>query len=73
MSCSKKTICLSISKELYRKIHTIHMIKKYFFENKEYTISSMIEDAVNEYLDKHNGEIQMMMDEYHKNGGCAEI
>ena len=58
---------------MYRKVHTVNMIKKYFFDEKEFSISAMVEEALNEYFDKRKDEIQKIMDEYHEKGGCGDL
>lgn len=73
MKKEKKMMGVVISKEVYRKIHVINMVKKYFLSDKDYTISSMVEDAIKEYFVNHNNDIQKMMDEYHEKGGCGDL
>lgn len=70
---TKRAMCVLFDKKLYKKIHTIHMVKNLFYGNKECTLSGIIESAVKEYLNNHNEEIQNMMDQYHKDGGCADL
>lgn len=69
----KKTTCISMDKELYRKLHIIHSIRKYFFDEKDFTMSSIVEAALVEYFDNHKQETENMMKEYHEKGGCFDL
>ena len=70
---SKRAMCVLLDKELYKKIHTIHMVKNMFYGNKEFTMSHIIESSIREYFDNHNEEIQKLMSQYHDDGGCADL
>lgn len=69
----KKTACISMNKEQYRKLHVIHTVRKYFFDDKDITIAKIVEDALNEYFEKHKQELDDMMKEYHDKGGCFDL
>ena len=73
MNETKRVLSVWFDKKLYRKIHTIHMIKNSFFGDKKFTMSLFIETAVREYLNNHDKEIKELIDRYHNEGGCAEI
>lgn len=69
----KKVTCVSLSKEMYHKIHVYCMIRKYFFDIKDASISQIVENALDEYFQNHKKETDEMIELYHKKGGCADI
>ena len=74
MTCqTKRVMSVWFDKRLYKKIHTIYMIKNMFYGNKNFTMSHIVESAIKEYFDNHNEEIQELMKRYHDDGGCAEL
>ena len=70
---SKRVLSVWFDKELYKKIHKIHMVKNSFFGDKDFTMSYFIETVIEEYLHNHEEEIQKLMDIYHDEGGCANL
>lgn len=69
----KKTACVSLSKETYHKVHVLHVIRNYFFGEKNFTISSMVEDAIIEYFSNHKDEIDAIIKKYREEGGCMHL
>ena len=69
----KKTICFSIDRDIVKKLKTIHMVDRIFFDHKETTLSGIVEKALTEYFENHKEEINKMMDDYHEQGGCANL
>jgi len=70
---TKRVLSVWFDKELYRKIHKIHMVQNFFFGKKEFTMSYFVETAIREYFDNHDEEIKALMDKYHDEGGCANL
>lgn len=69
----KKLTSLMVEKHLYHRIVVISMIRKMFFGEKDATISSIVNQALEEYLTNHDKEIKDLMDRYHEEGGCANL
>lgn len=69
----KKLTSLMVEKHLYHRIVVISMIRKMFFGEKDATISSIVNQALEEYLINHDKEIKDLMDRYHDEGGCANL
>lgn len=69
----KKLTSLMVEKHLYHRIVVISMIRKMFFGEKDATISSIVNQALEEYLANHDKEIKDLMDRYHDEGGCANL
>lgn len=69
----KKTVCMMISKDNYHKINIIATVRKNYTDDVHSSMSSIIDDAITEYLINHEDEIKKMMDEYHEQGGCFEL
>lgn len=63
---------LSLNSATYTKVATLSLMKK-FCGDKNYTISSVYDDAIYEYLANHRDEILKIEEEYHDKGGCANI
>jgi len=61
-----------MDKEVRHKLLIIHTVRKRFFE-KETTISGIVNQALTEYFENHKDEINKMMDEYQKQGGCFKL
>lgn len=64
---------IMLDRNTYRTLCKIIMIKKNFFDDHSASMSNIVNDALNEYLINHDGEIKKLIDEYHKKGGCAEL
>lgn len=69
----KKITTLNLDRRAYHQIVVISMVRKMFFGEKSASISSIVNKAIEEYLQNHDEEIQKLMDRYHKEGGCAEL
>lgn len=69
----KKTTSLMLDKHTYHRIVVISMVRKMFFGEKDASISSIVNQAIAEYLNNHEDEIQKLMDRYHEEGGCANL
>lgn len=69
----KKKVLLYLNVGLYHKVSVISMVRKMFFGEKDTSISSIVNQAIDEYLKNHDEEIRNMMDRYHKEGGCGTI
>lgn len=69
----KKNMCVSIGKENYHRLHVIVSIKKFFFGEHSVSMSSIIEQALDEYFDTHKEEIDNLMKRYHEKGGCGDL
>ena len=69
----RKNMCVPLNVDLYHKLNMICMIKKYTFKDKSASMTNMINQALYEYFDNHKTEIDNLINEYHKNGGCANI
>lgn len=69
----KKTMCVSIDENIYHKIHVINTVKRFFFDDKDATISLMTEQAFIEYFKNHERELNELMDEYREEGGCFKL
>lgn len=61
-----------LDKETNHKFLTVFNVKKRFFD-KNTTESGIIRQAIVEYLENHNEEINKMMEEYHAQGGCMKL
>ena len=73
MSQLKKITSLTLNKNTYHRIVVISMVRKMFFGEKNASISSIVNQAIEEYLNNHDEEIQKLMDRYHEEGGCANL
>lgn len=73
MSQLKKMASLMLNKHTYHRIVVISMVRKMFFGEKNASISSIVNQAIEEYLNNHDEEIQKLMDRYHDEGGCANL
>ena len=73
MSQLKKMTSLMLNKHTYHRIVVISMVRKMFFGEKNASISSIVNQAIEEYLNNHDEEIQKLMDRYHDEGGCANL
>lgn len=69
----KKKVLLYLNVGLYHKVSVISMVRKMFFGEKNTSISSIVNQAIDEYLKNHDEEIQKLMDKYHNEGGCADL
>lgn len=69
----RKACCVSLSKETYHKIHVLHSVKKWFFNEKDGTLSGIVEQAIKEYFENHKEEIDDVMRKYHEHGGCFDL
>jgi len=69
----KATIVACVDCETNRKIRMMYFVQNVFFDNKEVTISSIVQKALQEYFEKHDDEYQKTLDDYHKNGGWLEL
>lgn len=70
---TKRVLSVWFDKRLYKKLHTIHMVNNMFYGNKDFTMSYLVENAIKEYFDNHDEELNALMDKYHNDGGCAEL
>ena len=61
-----------LDNDLNHKFLVIFNVKKRFFDKKT-TESGIIKQAIAEYIENHKEEINKMMEEYHKHGGCMEL
>ena len=73
MSNEKRQLCIVIDKQLSSKLHMYYTIKRIFFDEKNTTISGIVETALTEYFQNHAEETNKMMKEYHDKGGCADL
>lgn len=73
MNKIKKVVSLVLNKQTYHRVVVLSMVRKMFFGEKNATISSIINQATEEYLKNHEDEIHELMNRYHNEGGCADI
>ena len=73
MSQLKKMVSLILNKHTYHRVVVISMVRKMFFGENSATISSIVNQAIEEYLQNHEDEIRELMDRYHNEGGCADL
>lgn len=73
MNQLKKVVSLVLYKHTYHRIVVISMVRKMFFGENDATISAIVNQAIEEYLQNHEEEIQKLMDRYHNEGGCANL
>lgn len=73
MNKTKKVVSLVLNKQTYHRVVVLSMVRKMFFGEKNATISSIINQATEEYLKNHEDEIHELMNRYHNEGGCADI
>ena len=73
MSQLKKMVSLMLNKHTYHRVVVISMVRKMFFGENSATISSIVNQAIEEYLQNHEDEIRELMDRYHNEGGCADL
>ena len=73
MNQLKKVTSLTLYKHLYHRIVVISMVRKMFFGENDATISSIVNQAIDEYLKNHDEEIKKLMERYHDEGGCADL
>jgi hypothetical protein len=69
----KMTVGACIDMEIYRKVRMMHFVENVFFDNKNVTISSIIQEALKEYFENHDDEYKKMIDKYYENGGWLEL
>jgi len=69
----KRFAGFSIDADIYHKMHTIHMVRNIFFDDKKFTLSGLVETALKEYFENHKKEIDELMKTYHDKGGCADL
>lgn len=69
----KKFTGYYMEKELDHKLCILSMVRRYFFEDNNGSKSKIVNDAIREYFINHKTEIEKLMDEYHAQGGCAEL
>lgn len=62
-----------LEQPLHTKLSTLSSIKKNFFGEKDMTLSKIVNIALEEYFINHDEEIKTLMDNYHSQGGCAEL
>lgn len=73
MNQLKRTTTLTLFKHTYHRIVVISMVRRMFFGENDATISSIVNQAIEEYLQNHDEEIQELMNRYHDEGGCADL
>ena len=69
----RKVMCVSIDTENYHKLHVLNSVRKFFFDEKDVSISSITDQALREYFESHKEEIDNLMKRYQENGGCEHL
>lgn len=73
MNQLKKITSIVFDKHLYHRLVIISMVRKICFNEKNASVSAIVNTAITEYLQNHDAEIKEMMDKYHNEGGCADL
>ena len=59
--------------ELYRKIYNISYVQKHVYGIKSASMSSIVNKALQEYIDNHKEELNALFDVYREKGAKIEI
>lgn len=64
---------LMIEQDLHAKLSMVSSIRKWFFGEKDMSLSGIVNIALREYFDNHAEEIDKIISNYHAKGGCGDI
>lgn len=68
MAKTRELVTISMDKEMHSKLILLSFAKQYGLNEKNMSMSEIINISLNEYMENHKDEINLAMKEYEKRG-----